>query len=403
MTDFLPYGKQQVLDTDIDAVVEVLRSPFLTTGPAVSDFEKAFQAVTGSAEAVVCANGTAALHLASMCLDLQAGDAVIVPSVTFVATANAPHMCGAEVVFADVDSDTGLITPEHLGKALKRAVKQRLRVRAVLPVHLNGQIVDVAALRAHPALAPHVEIIEDASHAVGARQSDGHPVGSCVQSAFATFSFHPVKTITCGEGGMVTCASPDKAEALRRFRNHGLVHDPDSFTATGQAFEEDSHAQPNPWYYEMPAPGLNYRATDIACALGHAQLKRLPEIITQRTLLVERYREQLSNAHPAINWLRAAAGTPAWHLAVALIDFERAGTSRAALMKTLRERNIGTQVHYLPVHRQPYYRRRNPGLELRGADEYYRRCLSLPLFAQMTTGDVDRVVASLLEALTKAS
>jgi len=377
---FLPYGRQVIEDDDLEAVREALLSPYLTTGPMVGRFEAALAAATGAAEAVVVSNGTAALHLAARAIKLDRGQTAIVPSLTFVATANAVRYCGADVVFADVDPVTGLMTPDTLLDALRRAPST---TRAVFPVHLNGPSCDMAAL-AEIARSWGLWVVEDACHALGGRQAGG-PVGACAHSDLACFSFHPVKTIAMGEGGAITTNDAALAAALRRDRSHGLVRD----------------ANPDePWAYELHEPGFNYRAPDILCALGLSQLKKLARFVGQRRHLVALYREALAPLAPLVHLLpEPAHGEAAWHLLAVQIDFAAAGIDRATVMARLAERGIGSQVHYIPVHRQPYYAARTPGLELPGADAYYAKCLSLPLFAAMTEGDVTRVAEALTEAL----
>lgn len=393
---FLPYGRQVIEEDDLEAVREALLSPYLTTGPLVERFEAALKTATGAAHAIVCSNGTAALHLAARAIKLDRGQAAIVPSVTFVATANAVRYCGAEVVFADVDPATGLMTPDTLLAALRRAPQG---VRAVLPVHLNGQSCDMPAI-AELARNWGLWTIEDACHAIGGTQPTATataPVGACAHSDLACFSFHPVKTIAMGEGGAVTTNDPALAAGLRADRNHGLVREPSSFT---MAEASDGEGGTNPWFYELPEPGFNYRAPDILCALGLSQIRKLARFVAQRRRLMELYAEQLAPLAPAVELIpRAPTGEAAWHLCVARIDFEGVGVSRSAVMRRLAEAGIGSQVHYIPVHRQPYYARRYPGTDLPGADAYYARCLSLPLFAAMTEDDVARVVTALSAAI----
>jgi UDP-4-amino-4,6-dideoxy-N-acetyl-beta-L-altrosamine transaminase len=395
---FLAYGRQRIDAEDIAAVVRVLEGDWLTGGPAVAAFEQEFARAVGARHAVACANGTAALHMAADAAELGPGDSAVVPSLTFLATANCARYVGAEVVFADVDADTGLLTPATLEAALARAAKTgATKPRAVLPVHLNGQTCDmvgIAAVAARHGLA----VIEDACHAVGTvgegPGAEDVATGACARSAMAAFSFHPVKTITSGEGGMVTTSNDTMAARLRRFRNHGMERDPSTFTQRNEGIGADGQA--NPWYYEMAAPGFNYRLTDIECALGSSQLRKLPRFAARRKQLAAHYDRALAPLAPI---LRPVAKSP-WcdpvlHLYAVLIDFAAAGITRAALMRALTEAGIGTQVHYLPVHRQPYYRARYGTLDLPGADAYYARCLSLPFFPAMTDGDADRVVAAL--------
>jgi UDP-4-amino-4,6-dideoxy-N-acetyl-beta-L-altrosamine transaminase len=381
---FLPYGRQDIDADDIAAVVEALGADFLTTGPRVEAFEQAFAAAVGAPHAVACANGTAALHLSMLALGIGPGDRVAVPSVTFLATANCARFVGAEVIFTDVDPDTGLMTPQTLAEALERAGPGP--VRAVLPVHLRGEVADLAGL-ARIARQAGAVLVEDAPHALGSQADFGdgdQPVGNGRWSGAATFSFHPVKTIATGEGGMVTTADADVAARLRRLRSHGMERTPGA----------------DPWLYEMREPGFNYRLPDILCALGQSQLKRLPAFADRRRALAARYAEALAPLAPHVR----LATTPAWsrpvlHLLTVLIDFEALGRGRRPVVEALAAEGIGTQVHYIPVHAQPYYVGRYGPLDLPGAAAWYRRCLSLPLFPAMADADVDRVVAALSRAL----
>lgn len=392
---FLPYGRQTIEDDDIAAVAAALRGELLTTGPAVAAFEDAFASRVGAPHAVACNSGTAALHLAALALELGPGDAVVVPSVTFLATANAVRYVGAEVIFSDVDLETGLMGPQHLEESLSRA--DGISPRAVFPVHLNGQPVDIQSL-AQIARRNSLAIVEDACHALGG-MSAGASIGACPLSSMACFSSHPVKAIATGEGGMVTTADETLAERLRLSRNHGMIRDPAAFIDRKLAFAADG--SPNPWYYEMHQPGFNYRLSDINCALGLSQLAKLDRFVTRRQELADLYDRFLLPLAPIMRPVsRVAWGQSGWHLYVVRIDFAAIGLDRAAAMARLRERGIGTQVHYLPLHRQPYYSDRYGPLSLPGADAYYRQILSLPLFPAMDDGDVERVVEGLAELVT---
>lgn len=399
MTDapFLPYGKQLIEDDDVAAVTAALRGDFLTTGPSVAAFEEAFANHVGARHAVSCANGTAALHMTALALGLKPGDRTIVPAITFLATANCARYVGAEVTFADVDSSTALMTPATLEEAIGRTGKD---AKAVYPVHMNGQTVEMASV-ARIARARGLAIVEDACHALGGAyraEGEAHPVGACRHSDMAIFSFHPVKIIASGEGGMVTTNDDTLAAALRRERNHGMVRAPGPFEDRAQAYGPDGSV--NPWYYEMPEPGFNYRLTDIHAALGLSQLKKLDRFARHRRRIVAAYDRALASYAPVIRPLaRTPHDTPGWHLYVALIDFARAGTDRGACMRAMVQEGVGSQVHYLPLHRQPYYSRRYGAQCLPGAERYYAEALSLPLSAQMTEDDVERVVRALTAAL----
>lgn len=397
--DFIPYGRQWVGSDDIDAVVNVLQSDHLTTGPAVETFETALQGLVKSRFATVCSSGTAALHLAILALDIKPGDVAIVPSMTFAATANAVRYAGGDVIFADVDPRDGLMHAEHFEAALKRA--QGHRVRAALPVFLAGQGADVAELQ-DLATRHGIAVIEDASHAIGSRYSDGGSewrVGECGHSLATVFSFHPVKTIAMGEGGAITTNDPDFAERVARLRVHGIERREDHFV--NKAAAHDPAGALNPWYYELLELGYNYRATDIQCALGLSQLRKIEKFVSRRAELVKRYDDLLMATLPHANPVaRTARWMPAWHLYPVLIDFAAIGKSRASIMHSLRERLIGTQVHYIPLHRQPYYRGLYGDTSLPGAERYYAQTLSLPLFPQMSDDDQDRVIDALTAVLS---
>jgi len=399
---FLPYGRQSIDDDDIAAVAEVLRTDYLTTGPKVREFEEAFAAKVSARFAVSCSSGTAALHLAALSLGLGPGDAVVVPSITFLATANAVRYVGAEVVFADVDPDSGLMGVEELCAALTRAEVEGYSPRAVFPVHLAGQCGDMEEIASF-AEERNLAIVEDAAHALGTtyESSDGETVliGSCRHSSMSTFSFHPVKTIAMGEGGVVATNDDGLNQKIRRFRNHGLVREPGQFSQEDLAYDENGDT--NPWYYEMLEVGFNYRVSDIHCALAVSQLGKLDLYVEKRRRLAHSYDKKLSTLAPLVRPLGQVPGCiPGWHLYIVLIDFQNAGISRSHLMRALRERGIGTQVHYIPVHMQPYYRKRYGDLVLPGADRYYEGALSLPLFYGMCEEDVDRVVSDLTEILS---
>ena len=403
MTPFLPYGRHCVEEDDIAVVAEVLRGDALTTGPVVAAFERALAAAVSAPGAVVCANGTAALHLAAMSIGLGPGDAAVVPAITFLATANAVRLTGAEVVFADVDPDTGLMGTDHMAEALDQA--GAARVRAVFPVHLAGQ---PAPMKEIEALAHDrgITIVEDACHALGTtcETPDGPavPIGQAGHGGLAVFSFHPVKTIAMGEGGAVTGENRTLLERARLLRNHGMTRESETFTEHTLAF--DAGGEVNPWHYEMAEPGLNYRASDIHCALGLSQLAKLTRFSERRRALAAAYDARIAALAPLVRPLSRRSGcAPVWHLYVVLIDFAAAGVSRRLVMETLRAEGIGSQVHYIPVSRQPYYRQRYGVRALSGATAYFERCLSLPLFPEMADEDVDRVVVALARSLGKPS
>jgi UDP-4-amino-4,6-dideoxy-N-acetyl-beta-L-altrosamine transaminase len=396
MRDYTPYGRHCIEEDDIAAVVAVLRSDYLTGGPVVEEFETAFAKCVGARHAVAVSSGTAGLHLASLTLGLGAGMLVIVPTLTFLATANAPTYTGAKVVFADVDPVTGLIGPSELEEALERADGE---VKAVFPVHLNGQSVDMAALK-KICDSRGIRIIEDASHALGGeyRTTDGqwHPVGSCQHSDMAVFSMHPVKNIAMGEGGMVTTNDDQLAQTLRRLRNHGMIREPDDFQHSEVAF--DYEGTPNPWYYEMQELGYNYRASAIHCALGLSQLSKLDRFLAHRQTLAAAYDQALAPLAPYVRPIpRPAHSRHAWHLYVVHVDFHALGITRAHLMRHLHQAGIGTQVHYRPVHQQPAYREEVGSFHLSGAGGYFERCLSLPISYCIQVDEIPSQCARILQ------
>lgn len=396
MTDrFLPYGRHQVDEDDIDAVVSVLREGALTCGPKVDEFEKAFAEAVGAKEAVVCSNGTTALHLAAMALDLSPGDAVIVPTVTFLSTANAVRMTGADVVFADVCPDTGLLTPESLAEAF---LKKDVNVKAVFPVHLNGQCADIQAIR-EVTVNHDAAVVTDCCHALGAEyvsERSGRP-GDGQLEDLACFSLHPVKSIAMGEGGVVTTSRPEVAGRLRLLRGQGMVRDPGHWLNKEAGFSPND--VPNPWYYEMHELGYNYRATDMQCALGLSQLKKLPAFVGRRREIADIYQGHLQSNNVVTPIPRTSTANSAWHLYPVLIDFEASGKCREQVMRELADLGVGTQVHYVPVSSQPYYKDLYGDQVFAGAEEYYRRVLSLPIFPAMTDDDVAHVVDSLERVL----
>ena len=391
---FLPYGRQSIDCSDIDAVTEVLKGDYLTTGPAVLAFEKAL-AERLDVDFAVCVNsGTAALHLSMIAMDIKAGDYVIVPAITFLATANAARLCGADVLFCDVDPDSGLMRAEELNKVL--VTHKDKNIKAVVPVHLAGQTENLTAIRAL-ADQHQLRVIEDACHALGT-EYQGDCIGACQQSDATVFSFHPVKTIAMGEGGAITTTSEKLYRRLLLLRNHGMLRDRGAMQYMDRATSKKG--LDNPWYYEMVELGLNYRESDIHCALGLSQLKKLNQFIKKRHDLVAYYDQLLAPLAPLIQPIKkTGCGEVAWHLYSVLIDFEQLNVERADLMQALREKKVGTQVLYIPVNEQPYYRDRYGDLSLPGANQYYARTLSLPLYPAMSRGDVAYVVRCLSDLM----
>ena len=386
---FLPYGRQWIEADDIAAVVAVLSSDLLTSGPQMAAFEEALGSVVEARFGVACNTGTAALHIALAGLGIGPGDICIVPAMTFLSTATAARFCGAEVVFADVDPLTGLMTAETLSQALLRAGPA---AKAVLPVHLAGRACDMAAI-AQVARQAGLKIVEDACHALGGR-IDGRAIGAATHSDACCFSFHGVKTIACGEGGMVTTNDPDLAARLRRLRNHGVTHDP--ALMVDPALSLDAEGVRNPWSYEQLELGFNYRMTDIAAALGRSQLAKLPRFVERRAQLGARYDALLT---PLKETVASIANPPnqsvSLHLYVIRLLQPDLLQHKAIMMRQLAAAGIGTQVHYIPMYRHPYFATRYGEMSLPGAEAYYAAALALPLFPAMADTDVDRVVATL--------
>ncbi len=391
----LPYSRQTIREDDLAAVVEALRQELITQGPRLERFEEALAGYCRSRFSVAVSSGTAALHLACLAAGVGPGAEVLTSPLTFVATANCALYCGAKPAFVDIDPRDGNMSPARLEEALAARAKADRRVAAVIPVHYAGypcEMEEIAAV----ARAAGAVVIEDACHALGAswrdRKGVWHRVGDCFASDMTVFSFHPLKSITTAEGGAITTNDRACYERLRRLRAHGVV----------RASQMASGSRP-PWYYEVRELGFNYRISDLQCALGEAQLRKLPEFIGARSRLAHAYRRSLEGLDgiELVEWKDGRES--AHHLFVIRIDPKTA--SRDWVAKRLAEREIGTQVHYLPVHLHPYYRSRfgyEPGAFPR-AEEFYARALSLPLYPELSERDQRRVIGSLRAALTEAS
>lgn len=378
----LPYGRQSISAEDVEAVVEALRSDWLTTGPEVERFEAAFAAAAGTRHAVAVSSGTAALHAAVHAAKLGRGDEVIVPAITFAASANAALYEGATPVFADVEPDTLLVDLAAVESAVSR------RTRAILAVDYAGHPCDYDALR-QIAERHGLLLLADACHALGGSYR-ARPVGSLADAS--TFSFHPVKHLTTAEGGMVTTDDGLLARRLRRFRNHGITTDHRERAAQGS------------WFYEMVELGYNYRLSDLQCALGRSQLGRLGEWVERRRRIARRYDEALAGL-PGIEPLAVRPwAAHAYHLYVVRLRDPRLRRRREHLFAALRAEGIGVNVHYVPVHLHPYYRERlgtGPGL-CPNAEAAYEEILSLPMFPAMSDGDVEDVVEALGKVVAAA-
>ncbi len=368
----LPYGRQWVDEADVQAVVEVLRSDWLTTGPKVGEFGQVFADFVGAREAVAVSNGTAALHAAMYAAGIGPGDEVIVSPMTFAASANCVVFQGGTPVFADIDSDTLLLDPAQVESRITP------RTKAIIAVDYTGQPCDYDALRAI-ADRHGLILVADACHALGGSYK-GRPVGSLAD--LSIFSFHPVKHITTGEGGMITTDDPDLARRMRVFRNHGITT------------EHRQREQQGSWFYEMVDLGYNYRLTDIQCVLGMSQLRKLPAWVARRQEIARRYDEAFAGV-PAVEPLGVRDEvTHAYHLYIIRLDLERLQLTRGKVFSALIAEGIGVNVHYIPVHLHPFYRERfatGPGL-CPVAEAAYERMISLPVFPRMSDGDVDDVI-----------
>jgi len=373
-SSLLPYGRQHIDDEDIEQVVAVLRSDWLTTGPKVAEFEQAFAQFCGANQAVAVNSGTAALHATMFALGIGPGDEVIVTPMTFAATANCVLYLGGRPVFADVDAETLLLSPATVEQAITP------RTRAIIAVDYAGHPCEYDELRAL-AQRHGLALVADACHSVGGSYK-GHAVGTL--AGLNTFSFHPVKHLTTGEGGMVTTDSEDLAKRMRIFRNHGITTDHRQRAETGGFF------------YEMVDLGYNYRLTDFQCALGMSQLRKLPAAVQKRQQLAAMYDAALAGMEYVTPLAVRKNVSHAYHLYVVQIDTALLGMSRAEAFAALRAENIGVNVHYTPVHLHPYYRTHlgtGPGL-CPVAEAAYERVLSLPLFPLMTANDVNDVVSA---------
>ncbi|OWY14260.1 UDP-4-amino-4,6-dideoxy-N-acetyl-beta-L-altrosamine transaminase [Thioclava sp. JM3] len=384
------YGQQDITQSDIDAVVHVLKSVNLTQGPSIPAFENAVKNATQATHAIAVNSATSALHIACLALDLGPGDWLWTTPNTFVASANCGIYCGARVDFVDIDPKTYNLCPQSLEEKLHRAEKDGRLPKVVVPVHLSGQPCDMEAIHA---LGQHYgfKIIEDASHAIGGRYK-GDPIGNGRYSDITVFSFHPVKIITTGEGGMAVTNDDTLATRLGLYRSHGITRDPELMTQ-----EMDG-----PWYYQQVTLGYNYRLTDLQAALGVSQMDRLSQYVARRHEIAARYDLLLADLPLTLPWQHPDSYS-AYHLYVIRLKLDEiAPASHRKVFEALRAKDIMANLHYIPVHTQPYYRKMGFGWgDFPQAEQYYREAISIPMHPSLTNEEQDFVVEALNEAMSQ--
>ena len=384
---FIPYGKQNINQADIDSVVSVLQSDFLTQGPQVPLFEKSVTELVGAKHALAVNSATSALHIACLALDLGEGDILWTSPITFVASANCALYCGAEVDFVDIDPRTYNMSVDALRLKLEAAKLVNKLPKIVVPVHLCGQSCDMQAIHM---LAQEYDfkIIEDASHAIGGKYQD-HYIGSCQYSDVTVFSFHPVKIITTAEGGMVVTNNAGLAQKMDLYRSHGVTRNP-------QLMMKETEG---PWYYQQVDLGFNYRMTELQAALGVSQLYRLHEFVSKRHQIAQRYNEILHNL-PVVLPYQLPQTYSGLHLYVIRIQLDRIKKSRKEIFESLRAKNIGVNVHYIPVHTQPYYQAMGFKVgDFPQAEAYYEAAISLPMYPDLSEDQLNYIYQSLKEVL----
>jgi len=383
----IPYGRQFIDDEDIQEVIKTLKSDFITQGPKIKEFESALCEYTEAKYAVAVSNGTAALHISCLAAGIRHNHEVITSPITFVASANCILYCGGKPVFADVQEDTINIDPEEIERKITRNTK------AVIPVHFAGHPCDLEEIYAI-AKKNNLIVIEDACHALGAEYK-GSKIGSCKYSDLTVFSFHPVKSITTGEGGAVLTNNKKLYEKLLMLRNHGITKDPTKFTINHQLSTINDYGS---WYYEMQELGFNYRLTDFQCGLGLIQLKKLDKFIQRRREIVEIYNKELSKIDEIILPKERPYVKSSWHIYyIRLKNFQK----RKKVFERLRKKGIGVQVHYIPVHLQPYYRN-NFGYkegDYPKAENYYNSTITLPLFVKLNKKQINYILNKIKEAI----
>jgi UDP-4-amino-4,6-dideoxy-N-acetyl-beta-L-altrosamine transaminase len=383
MSNFIPYGRQNINQQDIDAVVEILKSDWITQGPAIARFEQTVANYSGVKYAVAVSSATAGLHIACLAANLSQSDILWTSPITFVASANCGLYCGAKVDFVDIDRHTYNLNVDQLEQKLKQGIIPKV----VIPVHLAGQSCDMERIY-QLSQTYGFKIIEDASHAIGG-EYQGRKIGCCQYSDMVVFSFHPVKIITTGEGGMVLTNQKDLYEKLIRLRTHGITRNPDLFT-------EASHGS---WYYQQLELGFNYRITDIQAALGVSQMKSLDEFVSRRRFLAQRYHDLLSDLpltlpgqHPDTN--------SSWHLYIIRLQLDKINKTHGQVFEEFRQAGIGVNLHYIPVHSQPYYQKLGFKYgDFPQAENYYQEAISIPIYYSLTEENQDYIVKTLKKVL----
>lgn len=383
----IPYGRQDIQQSDIDAVVDILRSDFLTQGPVVPIFEKSVTEFTGARHGVAVNSATSALHIACLALDLGPGEWLWTTPNTFVASSNCALYCGARVDFVDIDPLTYNLCPDRLEEKLISAAREGRLPKIVVPVHLTGQPCDMAAIYA---LGQRYgfRIIEDASHAIGGRYR-GEPIGNCRYSDVTVFSFHPVKIVTTAEGGMAMTNDDDIAARLNLLRSHGITREPTLMTQPADG----------PWYYQQIDLGFNYRLTELQAALGVSQMTRLSEYVARRHAIAGRYDMLLADLPVTLPWQHHDSYS-AWHLYVIRLRLDRMNASHLAVFDAMRAQGIMVNLHYIPVHTQPWYRQMGfRDGDFPQAEQYYREAISIPMHPTLTDAEQDIVVETLQRAV----
>ncbi|MEL7182132.1 MAG: UDP-4-amino-4,6-dideoxy-N-acetyl-beta-L-altrosamine transaminase [Pseudomonadota bacterium] len=387
----IPYGRQDITQADLDAVRDVLTSDFLTQGPRVPEFEASVAAVAGAAHGVAANSATSALHAACMALDLGPDDWLWTVPNTFVASANVGVYCGAQVDFVDIDPVTYNMCPKALAAKLDDARAKGRLPKVLIPVHMTGQSADMEAIGAL-ARAHGIKVVEDASHAIGATFAD-QPVGACTHSDITVFSFHPVKIVTTAEGGVAVTQDADLAARMRRAVSHGITRDPDQMT----------HASDGPWYYQQIELGYNYRMTELQAALGLSQMTRLHDYVGARTAKAQVYDQAFADLPLDTPWQDPRSAS-SWHLYVIQLRLDELAWTHRRVFEELRARGLGVNLHYIPVHTQPFYRARGfTDGDFPNAEGYYARAISIPLFATMTTHQQMTVIDTVHEVLKQAA